>query len=45
MDDEVEDDAAMREKFCDGHLRDVCEKESGGQVDLSKRPKGEVPGK
>ena len=43
--DEVEDDAAMREKFGDGHLQEECEKESGGKVDLSKRPKGEAPSK
>ena len=26
MGDEVEDDAAMREKFVDGHLQEGCEK-------------------
>ena len=45
MVDEVEDDAAMREKFVDEHHQEGCEKEYGGIVDLSKRPKGEAPGR
>ena len=43
--DEVEDDAAMREKFGDGHLQEESEKGSGGKVDLSFRPNGEAPSK
>ena len=36
MGDEVEDDAAMREKFVDGHLQEGCEKNKAAKLTFQK---------
>ena len=41
--DEVEVDAATGENWFDERLREGCEKEKGGKVDLSERPGDVAP--